>query len=437
MLTIRSLLASVTLAFVCSGSALAQSDYTAQMKSNLNVQGSISFNKSLTSVGGTIQAIYVEVPALQGEISLGTAAAPVTKMGPSLRVSRTEQLSPADCNNTYNNNECNAAIVGASYATASDLMQGTGVIGVAVGQQTTVVAGESLDTVGVQGQGRVINQGIGVGTGGFFQGINESESGRAIGIEVNTKNLSGADAPANVTDGGGYPNILVSCGAGTWASQWMCGSAVQVTYSGRNYRNGVVVTDAIASDGAAFVDNSTGLIGLRLSGHHKYQIAGNNFNVTGAGNVWLGEDYNADTSTHLTVLSADSAQAYFGATGTSSAFINIDSAGGGAQAVIQFDDKSNSRWQLGKHTDNSFMLYDAATGEISARINPGAPWFFQHGVDYPKINFSALPAGTTGNVVFCSDCYSSGRASGATKTGILVVYANGEWEDMLGNTALH
>ena len=140
MLTIRSLLASVTLAFVCSGSALAQSDYTAQMKSNLNVQGSISFNKSLTSVGGTIQAIYVEVPALQGEISLGTAAAPVTKMGPSLRVSRTEQLSPADCNNTYNNNECNAAIVGASYATASDLMQGTGVIGVAVGQQTTVVA---------------------------------------------------------------------------------------------------------------------------------------------------------------------------------------------------------------------------------------------------------------------------------------------------------
>jgi len=387
--------------------------------------------------GGQVQSVYKMVPALNAEIALGSATSPITTMGPSLRVSRTESLLTTDCNSTYNDNECNAAVAGIATGLPSDMMQTTGVYGGAVGSQTYKSDSQSTDNVGVQGQGREIGSGTGVGTGGFFQGINESQLGRAIGIEVNIKNLSGTDAPTNVSDGGGYPDILASCGAGTWASQWMCGSAVQITNSGRNFRNGVVVTDAIASDGAAFVDQSTGLTGLKLSGNHTNQIAGNNFNVTGSGNLWLGSDYNAQTTTHLNILSNDSNQAYFGAKDSSSAFVNIDSAGGGTQALFQFDDKSQSKWQFGKDADNSFILYDNVTGELSMRVNPSAPWYFQHGVDFPKINYADLPTGVTGNEVFCSDCYSSLRTAGSTKTGILVVYANGEWEDMVGNTVLH
>lgn len=44
----------------------------------------------------------------------------------------------------------------------------------------------------------------------------------------------------------------------------------------------------------------------------------------------------------------------------------------------------------------------------------------------------------TGDMVFCTDCYSVLQsATQAGKKGIYVVYANGEWEDLLGNPVQH
>lgn len=386
--------------------------------------------------GGTIQGIYYLVPALLAEIASGTTTAPITTMGPSFRVSRTEQLAAKDCNSTYNNNECNAAIVGASYGTASDLMQTAGIVGVAVGQQTSIVPNESLDTVGVQGQGRVVGNGVGVGSGGFFQGIADSASGRAIGLESNVKNLSGANAPKDVQDGGSFPNILASCGAGTWPGQYKCNSGLQVTNSGSNYNYGVVVTNAV--DDTAFYDNSHATNGLVLSAYHTSQIAGNGFYVNGLGNVWIGQNYNPGTGEHLTVLSADANQAYFGSIGANASFINIDNQTGGQKTVVQFADKQVAKWQLGKHTDNSFILWDSAASSLALQVTAGGPVSVPHGLQFPSVAYASLPAAPgPGDTMFCTNCYSSSRASGSTKTGILVTYANSEWEDAVGNTALH
>lgn len=55
-------------------------------------------------------------------------------------------------------------------------------------------------------------------------------------------------------------------------------------------------------------------------------------------------------------------------------------------------------------------------------------------------SYSSIPTVFTnaGDVVFCTDCYSSLQsATQSGKKGIYVMYANGEWEDLLGNAVQH
>lgn len=355
-----------------------------------------SANRAIVNMNGTSESIYVNKAALNGEIAYGSYANPITVMGPSFKVSRVEKLAITDCNNTYNNNECNAAIVGASTGHKDDKMQTAGIVGVALGyQEGPNPPDTSLDSVGVQGQGRIVGNGIGVGTGGFFQGIADSPVSRAIGIEVNIKNLTGTDAASNLVDGGGFPNILASCGAGNFPSQWKCGSALQVTYSGRNYKNGVVVTNAV--DNNAFVETSNATTGLGLFGTHTNQILGTDFAVTGSGKVWVGLNYNSATPNGITVRQANGNQAVFQSTGSNASTVSIENTTTGQQSRVDFNDAGTNKWQIGKLANNDFYIWDNAGSSTALSIpTAGSTVNLGKGLKFAVTTVAALPTCNSG-----------------------------------------
>ena len=355
-----------------------------------------SSSRAITNMNGTSEAIYVNKAALNAEIAYGSYANPITVMGPSFKVSRVENLAITDCNNTYNNNECNAAIVGAATGHKDDKMQTAGIVGVALGyQEGPNPADTSLDSVGVQGQGRIVGNGIGVGTGGFFQGIADSPVGRAIGIEVNIKNLTGTDAASNLVDGGGFPNILASCGAGTFPSQWKCGSALQVTYSGRNYKNGVVITNAV--DDNAFVETASSTTGLGLFGTHTNQILGNEYAVTGSGKVWIGSSYNSATPDGITVRQGGGNQAVFKSTGANGATVVIENTTTGQQARTDYNDAGVNKWQVGKLANNNYYIWDNAASVTAITIPTGGSTVdLGKGLKFAVTTIGALPTCNSG-----------------------------------------
>lgn len=384
---------------------------------------------------GEIQSIYVMIPAIEQDIASGTKSAPIRKMGPSFRVSRLEELNTDQCSRTYNNNECNAAIVGASRSTASDLMQTTGLIGVAVGEQVNRISGESLDAVGTQGQGRVINKGVGVATGGFFQGIDESPQGRAIGLESNIKNLSGHDATPNIVNGDSFPNLLASCGAGTWKPQYKCNSGLQVTNSGSNYNYGVVITNAV--DIASFVDNSDSKIGLLLAGKHIDQVKGRNFELTGNGELYLGDTSKTGNAGTLNVFARQGSAARLSTADKSAPVIDLSTPTPDVAAAISFSAGPKSKWLIEKSTSNSLDIYDVDKKQNAISIKSGAGVYLANGAILPVLDFKNLPKSPVpGETVFCADCRSSFQSNKFHTNGIIIVW-NHVWLDSLGGMALH
>ncbi len=165
--------------------------------------------------------------------------------------------------------------------------------------------------------------------------------------------ISGVISPSNLGTGTADSTKYLT-GAGTW--QTLPGGAGDVTFSANqiNLNN--------ASSGIEMAFNYSGKSNIPFTFYNGAAVAKASINPYGVsyfngGNVAIGE---TSSSYPLEVSSATADQAHFISTGSNRAEILVDNAAGGQQSLIGFLDATNTKWQLGKQTDNSFIGYDFA-----------------------------------------------------------------------------
>jgi len=354
----------------------------------------------IKNMPGASQSVFYNHPGYAAELAHGTDAAPITAAGSSIKVSRTENIELATCGGVYNNNECNSAIYGISRGLASDKMQTNGILGVALGFQTTPGGPSSSgpDSVGVQGIGRIVGNGVNIGTGGYFEGRSDSPFGFTVGAEIRSNNLTGTDAVPNVTSGHGHIAIIASCGAGTFAEN-KCGSALQITNAGNIFNYGVVVTDGAAQD-VAIYDASWATTSIKLTGQHTHIMeTDSGFNISGGGKVWVGSNYNSATTYGVTVRQANGTQALFQSTGSNASVVNIENTTTGQQARLDFNNAGINTWQVGKNAANGFFVWDNGGSKDAISITSGASGVVTLGsvLRLPRYTVSALTSAITCN----------------------------------------
>ncbi len=138
----------------------------------------------------------------------GTAAAPITAAGPTVKISKVENISTATMGGNQVDNECNAVVRVIVENVATSQAQLCAIMGTAEGMSTTA----GSDIVGLYGIGRVTGSGVGIGCGLFVEGRRDTATGTAQGTEIHVTNET-------TTDG-----VFVSNGIGTAMGAWVTGS---------------------------------------------------------------------------------------------------------------------------------------------------------------------------------------------------------------------
>jgi hypothetical protein len=169
---------------------------------------------SLVNIPGTSQGIFFNYAALGWELALGTAGSPIITAGPSLKVSRTENVPTSLCNNTFNDNSCNAAIMGISIGDSASMnMQVNGVLG----EATTISTNGDGEAVGLQGFARGLSGATDGVAGVYGEGRYDSTAARSyyytVGGEFRTNNQTATDATLDVTDGNSFNAVLATSSA--------------------------------------------------------------------------------------------------------------------------------------------------------------------------------------------------------------------------------
>jgi hypothetical protein len=211
-------------------------------------------------------------PAHVARIRHGTAAAPVASVGPTLRVSRTEQLTEAQIEAGggvgTDGGEQAAAIIAINSGTASTEVQPVGVYGAAK-TASTVVGVSGNDACGLYGAGRALSGATGTAMGAFVIGRRNSSSGRANGLEVHVRNDGSQVDYTSV----GFPNSLaiwVNCsGAADSAAAMVVSNAF-----GRQFDVGIGFTAQVTGGltggvrTASIRDDSTAATSLLIKSTH-------------------------------------------------------------------------------------------------------------------------------------------------------------------------
>jgi hypothetical protein len=127
-------------------------------------------------------------PAAKGyryNVSLGTAAAPITGISPVFRISKTEEiLESALVNGSVN--EQNAAIVSMVKGTAATQVQACG--GVFYAETLSTQSAHNDDACAVWAMGRVAGSGTGYAIAGYFDGRRDTATGNVSAVEIRVTN---------------------------------------------------------------------------------------------------------------------------------------------------------------------------------------------------------------------------------------------------------
>jgi len=233
------------------------------------VQTAVVWEQLASGNLGEDVTFYSSVAAQVAKISHGTAAAPNTTPGPTVRVSRTEALTRAQIEaiggaGTDGGEQC-AAIIGLNSGTAATEVQAVGVFGAAKNVSTLHA---QADACGIYGAGRSLSGCTGAGFGGFFIGRRDSSSGRATGIEVHAYNGGAADSYVS-TGANSTKGMWINCGGAadsaagilfgqTTGRQWDVGIAFNAQVNG--------VTGGVKT--ASIRDDSTSATSLLVKGTH-------------------------------------------------------------------------------------------------------------------------------------------------------------------------
>jgi len=232
--------------------------------------------KTSTGSGTDVAHWTASITGQLAEWKQGTSGDPLTARGPTIKVSRTQQItratieaSPASAG-TAGEDQL-AAIMGINKALDGDETQPVGVGGFAYNASTTNPGGSGShpDACGIVGEGRITGSGVGVGIGGFFLGRRDATTGKANGIEVHCQNLGAASA---------YTSTGFSDSVGIWLNcSGAADSASGITVSnafGRQFENGLSFTAQVASAltggvrERAICDDSSAVTSYAVRGSH-------------------------------------------------------------------------------------------------------------------------------------------------------------------------
>ncbi len=224
---------------------------------------------------GFYLAAGVNTPHLQ-DIRHGTAAAPITAVGPTFKVSRTDATLKASTEAVggvgTDGAEQVAAIMGISTGTAACEVQTVGLYGAAKNKSTASGGGD--DACGVYGIGRVTDSGTGVAIGGFFAGRRENDTGKMTGVEVHNANYGTVNADYSSSGFGGGAAVWANCsGNADSASAFTVSNAF-----GRQFENGLSFTAQVTSGKTGGVrvtsirDDSSSVTTLDIRGSHTHGI---------------------------------------------------------------------------------------------------------------------------------------------------------------------
>jgi hypothetical protein len=150
---------------------------------------------------GDEQFLYYTAPAQLAQVRHGTAAAPVTALGPTLKVSRVENLTRAQVDAAGSTGTDGAdfcsAVAGVNIGTVDTEVQPVGVCGVAKSSSPSAQNGN--DACGLYGIGWIKGSGDGVGIGAFVLGRRDSTAAKVTGLEVGASNYTATDATYSPT----------------------------------------------------------------------------------------------------------------------------------------------------------------------------------------------------------------------------------------------
>lgn len=231
-----------------SGNAFASAGFS------VNGAGSIS-GSGVKTQRGTSQFLYNSYAAQLWDLSYGTAAAPVTTIGPVFKISKTEFLDDALAVNKADN-ESNAALAVYSVGNPGSEIQTNAGLFAAKGSPT------GTDVVGLWTTGLVNGSGNGIGTGAYIEGRRDTTTGKMMGAEVRVTNQTAVPVAYNQT---GFNSSALWLTAGGTAN-----SPVGVALgpvNGQKFDVGfAATTSSVASQ--TFRDDSSSVTSVDINGAH-------------------------------------------------------------------------------------------------------------------------------------------------------------------------
>ena len=269
------------------------------------------------------------------DLKAGTAASPNTISDPLLKIERTQQLSSADWTAGSDGAEPCAAIIGIGSGTTTNDGQVVGVFGGAKSSSTTVVSSGGDDACGIYGIGRITGSGTGAGIGGFFNGRRDTDTGKAVGLEISADN--------NTATAGTYSSSGVNTVTGIW---------LHATGTAR------------------------GGVGLVISNPFDVQFdVGIAFNAQGTGGPILSTSIRDDSSsttsiaingTHTTALAVAAGAGYgvIGATArvSSSALFEVVGPASTTDPLVQFGSTNANAYSVRLRNSGNTSIWFAASG---------------------------------------------------------------------------
>ncbi len=357
-----------------------------QMWMTMNIGGSTtspSYDGEMLDSGDRIQLTAVPLAFSANQLAAGTGSSRGTlsfaSLGQATAITLPDPASGSATVCYQNANACGFALgSGTAFVQNGNSFGATAVLGTNDSNSLTFETNNTTQaTIAVGGATTFKNS---TNSATAFQ-VQDASSNPIFGVNTSTKSIG-----INVAPTGTYGEALELTHATYAPSTWnmlqdnyytVSGSSSSyngatgleidvtnnVTGTGYSEAFGALVSASSAND--AYVQHIRGYeAGLTThSGDEAY-----GFQVydpqasTGGTQYGLYVDLNdPDTTKYPAFLSsAGQDQLFLQSTGSNRAGISINNLSGGQQSVITFSDASTAKWQIGKQTDNTLLIYDAA-----------------------------------------------------------------------------
>ena len=272
-------------------------------------------NMAIKAGNGTSGSRFTNRPARGIELAYGTVASPISVTGPTMKLSRIENLSASACTSNLDT-ECNATLAlyyksTTSGGTAAPLGQALYVSSIGEGS-----AGSAGDAIAGAFQGMVINTGNKVGQGIYAEGRRNTTTAKAMGAEirvvngtkdtthtcVNDTSAAGlfSDCVALLLSGASFDSDTVT------SNTTNLNNAIQVSpLYGAKFNYGLVFNQSSVAI-ASLEDESSSTYSYRIGGPHSIGIYLSGSPITtgiffGSGSYATGIDFGTATYSNATM----------------------------------------------------------------------------------------------------------------------------------------